>query len=90
MQHFDLGKRNGKIYAMLSGLEEKYYQAACYDTRAQRRPVSLISTEVQKNDSEMIITEKEKFAKGNINETLERHKFFTRNQEKGEIFKVDK
>lgn len=34
----------------------------------------------------MIIVEMEKFAKGIINETLERHKFSTKNQKEGEIF----
>ena len=77
---------------MLSGLADKdeSYQAAMlrYTFSAETRSIyeSLNLTEVQKKDPEMIITEMEKFAKGIINETLERHKFFTRNQEEGEVF----
>ena len=43
-------------------------------------------SEVEKNDPDIIITKVEEFARGIVNETLERHKFFKRLHKDGECF----
>ena len=77
---------------MLSKLNEKdeEYQAAMlrYTFTSDTRKIynSLTLSEEKKKDPQEIILELEKFAKGIINETLERHQFNKRQQEDGEKF----
>ena len=79
-------------YVLLSELaaKGKKYQAAMlrYTFSPETRKIysSLGLTTTQKEDPEEIIKEMEKFAKGIVNETLERHIFNIRNQEEGERF----
>ena len=47
---------------------------------------TLTLTEAEKKDHEAIIKKLETFAKGTVNETMERHTFNSRDQEEGETF----
>ena len=79
-------------YMMLTnlGAKDAAYQAAMLryafsdDTRQIYESFKL-SDDDSKNPTR-ILEEMEKFAKGIINETLERHMFYSRNQEEGENF----
>jgi hypothetical protein len=79
-------------YVLLSDLEKKpqAYQAAMlrYTFSSETRNIyeSLNLTENEKTDPAIILEKMEVFAKGIINETLERHKYFKRFQEDGECF----
>ena len=79
-------------YVMLTELDKKgeAYQAAMlrYAFTDDTRQIydSLQLSEVDSRNPAKILEEIEKFAKGIINETLERHTFYSRNQHEGEKF----
>ena len=68
----------------------KPYQAAmlryCFVDKTRTVYESLKLSEEDNKDPEKILEAMETFAKGIINETLERHTFNARNQERGEAF----
>ena len=74
-------------YVLLSGLEKKpaAYQAAMlrytFSSETRNFYESLNLTENEKTDPAIILEKMEVFAKGIVNETLERHKYFKRFQE---------
>ena len=79
-------------YVLLSNLETRPapYRAAMLryafsdDTRQIYDSFKL--TDADNQNPDRILEEMEKFAKGIVNETLERHTFYTRRQEEGEKF----
>ena len=85
-------KEKWNDYVMISELDKKpkQYQAAIlrYTFSPETRKIysSLGLTATEKEDPESIIPAIETFAKGIINETLERHLFNNRKQEEGERF----
>ena len=85
-------KEKWEDYVMLSRLDQKEnkMQAAMlrYTFTSDTRKIynSLSLSDAQKEDPTAIITALETFAKGTINETLERHKFNCRQQQDGEKF----
>ena len=58
----------------------------CFTEDTRRIYNTLTLTEEEKKDPKEIIKKLEEFAKGTVNETLERHTFNNRNQEEGESF----
>ena len=89
---FKSWKEKWNDYVLISGLEAKEatYQAAMlrYTFSDETRQIyeSLGLSEDERKNSTIIIDKMETFARGIINETLERHKFFKRKQEEGETF----
>ena len=89
---FKSWKSKWEVYMMLSnlGAKDAPYQAAMLryafsdDTRQIYESFKL-SNDDNKNPAR-ILEEMEKFAKGIVNETLERHMFYSRNQQEGECF----
>ena len=79
-------------YVLLSDLKKKpaAYQAAMlrYTFSSETRNIyeSLNLTENEKTDPAIILEKMEVFAKGIVNESLERHKCFKRFQEDGECY----
>ena len=79
-------------YVLLSklGTKEKPYQAAMLrysfvdETRNIYESLKLSDEDIK--DPDKIMTAMETFAKGIVNETLERHTFHTRHQQEGEKF----
>ena len=79
-------------YAVVSKLEEESAEYKCSilrycfteDTRRIYNTLNL--SEEDAKDYTVIITKLEEFAKGTVNETMERHTFNNRNQEEGESF----
>ncbi len=89
---FKAWKEKWEDYALLSNLDrqDKKKQAALlrYTFSSDTRKIynSLALADAQKEEPEQIIAELEKFAKGTINEILERHHFNNRRQQDGEKF----
>ena len=89
---FTLWKETFDDYVLLTDFESqsKKIQAArlrfAFSTETRKIYNSLSLTAEQKEDPEHIIKTLEKFAKGIINECLERHQFNGRQQEEGEVF----
>ena len=90
---FHTWKEKWQDYVLLSDLATKdnSYQGAMlrYTFSSETRNIyeSFNLSNVEKNDPAAIIIAKvEEFARGIVNETLERHKFFKRLQEEGECF----
>ena len=89
---FHTWKEKWQDYVLLSDLATKdnSYQAAMlrYTFSSETRNIyeSFNLSNVEKNDPAIIIAKVEEFARGIVNETLERHKFFKRLQEEGECF----
>ena len=79
-------------YAVVSKLEaeEPAYKCSilryCFTEETRKIHNTLNLTEEEQKDSKVIIQKLELFAKGTVNETMERHTFNNRNQEDGESF----
>ena len=85
-------KEKWNDYVLITSLADKdpAYQSAMlrytFSTETRNIYDSLNLNEDDKKNPQVIIDKMEEFAKGIINETLERHKFFQRKQEDGEGF----
>ena len=79
-------------YVVVSKLDQETAAYQCstlrYTFTEETRKIynTLVLTEEEKNDCKAIIEKLESFAKGTVNETMERHTFNNRNQEEGETF----
>ena len=89
---FKSWKEKWNDYVLITDLSAKTpeYKSAMvrYTFTAETRNIydSLNLTEGEKKDPKIIIEKMETFARGVVNETLERHKFFAKRQQDGESF----
>lgn len=89
---FKMWKSRWEDFTVVTELSKKPAEFQCsmlkYAFTEETRKIydSLTLTEEEKNNCGAILTAMETFARGVINETLERHNFNTRKQEEGENF----
>ena len=89
---FTVWKDRFDDYAIVSKLdqEDPAYQCSilryCFTEDTRKIYNTLTMTELERKDSKVIMTKLEEFAKGTVNETMERHIFYHRHQDEGEPF----
>ena len=89
---FKAWKESWDDYSVITKLDEKDQAYQCsvlrYTFTEETRKIynTLELTDDEKKDKGKIIEKLEAFAKGTVNETMERHTFNSRNQEEGESF----
>ena len=89
---FKSWKQRWKDYAIVTKLNDESAEYKCsmlrytFSDETQKIYETLGLTDDEEKDSEAIINKLETFAKGTVNETMERHTFNSRNQKDGEPF----
>ena len=89
---FKAWKQRWKDYTIVTKMNDESAEYKCsmlrytFSDDTQKIYDTLALTDDEAKNSEIIINKLEIFAKGTVNETMERHTFNTRNQEDGEVF----